>query len=230
MLRCVSIKACLSFEKNHRCFLQILSFSLIARSSILIDDRLLKLFKSLIFCLFFFYRRTDDGGKPIDANSPEYQLKGRYDNTILKENEAASLKVWPQVIENGGKVVVLWSNIPSPQTGDIIGYYCPFDDKAIHPLDYIQVNSSETWQQGYGHVSVKLYNMRSECGFRYYSNKKLVTVSNKVAFNNGGPLAPLQGHISMTNNPTEMRVMWNSAQGIYSMSDIIIFLSFILNV
>ena len=161
----------------------------------------------------FYFRRTDVDGKPIDANSPEYQLKGNYDNTILKENEAASLKVWPQVIENGGRVAVLWSNIPSPQKGDIIGYYCPFEDKAKHPLDYIPVTSSETWQQGYGHVFVKLYNMRSECGFRYYSNKNLVAASNKVAFNNGGPYSPLQGHISMTNNPTEMRVMWNSAQG-----------------
>ena len=150
----------------------------------------------------------------IDANSPGFQLKGDFDSTIRAEYEAVSLKVWPEVIENGGRVTVLWSNIPSPQSTDIVGYYCPFDDKATHPLDYLPVTSSETWKKGYGHIFVKLYNMRAECGFRYYSNHKLVASSNKVVFNNGGPNAPLQGHIAMTNNPTEMRIMWNSAEGI----------------
>ena len=110
-------------------------------------------------------------------------------------------------------MTVLWSNIKNPQPKDIVGYYCPYDDKDTHPLDYLPVTQSETWEQGYGHVFLNLYNLRSVCQFRYYSNNKLVAMSNAVTFNNGGPMAPLQGHIAMTNDPTQMRVMWNSGEG-----------------
>lgn len=159
-----------------------------------------------------YFMRTDEFGIPVDANSPDFQLKGPFDNTIAKENEGASLKVWPKVINNGERVTVLWSDVKDPQPKDIIGYYCPYDDKDTHPLDYMPVTQSRTWKQGYGHVFLTLYNLRSACEFRYYSNNKLVALSNLVTFNNGGPKAPLHGHIAITNNPTEMRIMWNSAE------------------
>ena len=58
--------------------------------------------------------------------------------------------------------------------------------------------------------------MRVNCGFRYYRAgkiAKLVAISNEVSFKDGGPLAPLQGHISSTGNADEMRVMWVSGKG-----------------
>ena len=58
--------------------------------------------------------------------------------------------------------------------------------------------------------------MRSDCIFKYYRstafNSQLVVSSEKLTFV-GGSAAPLQGHIAMTEQPTEMRVLWNSGEG-----------------
>lgn len=170
------------------------------------------LFISLFFCISYF-RRIDKNGNIIDVNSEEYKLPCPFDNLITPENAEASLKVWPETVENAGRVTVLWSGVPKPTEKDIISYYCPYDDKDAHPVDYLHVTDSDTWDQGYGHVFLQVYNMRWSCGFRYYSNNKLVALSNQLKFTDGGPLAPLHGHIAMTTKPTEMRVMWNSIEG-----------------
>ena len=135
-------------------------------------------------------------------------MKGPFVNNV--DSLDATLKVWPEEVENAGQVTVLWEGIKNPTKSDRIGYYCPFYDNPAHALDYIDVIKSQTWQQGYGYYTVKLYNMRSPCVFRYYSNNTLVAFSNKVRFTNGDGFAPLQVHLSMTNNDNEMRIMWNS--------------------
>jgi len=161
-----------------------------------------------------FFHQRDSHGKPLDANRTDFHLKGPFVNQIdLKNNLDASLKVWPEEVENAGQVTILWEGIPNPTSGDRIGYYCPYYDNPAHGLDYIDVTKSPTWQEGYGYYTVKLYNMRSPCAFRYYiGGKTLVAISNKVRFTNGDAFAPLQVHLAMTNKPTEMRVMWNSAK------------------
>ncbi|XP_066919291.1 uncharacterized protein, partial [Clytia hemisphaerica] len=155
--------------------------------------------------------RKDANGKVIDANKPDVQLNPII-HTISEEDQDATLKIWPQEIQNGGRVTLLWSNVQSPKSTDRIAFYCPHYDKASHPLDNFPVTDSETWESGFGHVFLTLYNMRTNCGFRYYRDSTtLVAISNTVKFNNGGPMAPLHGHIAVTNDPTQMRVMWNSA-------------------
>ena len=61
-----------------------------------------------------------------------------------------------------------------------------------------------------------VYNMRVPCEFRYYKYKgehaQLVVKSNVVRFS-GGSSTPLQGHLSLAGNPTEMKVMWMSGSG-----------------
>ena len=128
------------------------------------------------------------------------------------------MKVWPEEVENAGYVTVLWEFVENPTKDDRIGYYCPFYDKPNHALDYIDVTKSATWAEGYGSYTLKLYNMRAQCAFRYYTNKdttKIVAISNYVRFTNGNVFSPLQVHISMTNNPSEMRIMWVSAKGLF---------------
>ena len=53
--------------------------------------------------------------------------------------------------------------------------------------------------------------MRDSCDFKLYRkvNKTYVlsATTNLLNFDNGGPQAPLQGHIAMTTKPTEMRWM-----------------------
>ncbi|XP_066910739.1 uncharacterized protein [Clytia hemisphaerica] len=161
-----------------------------------------------------FFHQRDSHGKPLDANRTDFHLKGPFVNQIdIKNNLEASLKVWPEEVENAGQVTILWEGIPNPTSGDRIGYYCPYYDNPAHGLDYIDVTKSPTWQEGYGYYTVKLYNMRSPCAFRYYSGgKTLVAISNKVRFTNGDAFAPLQVHLAMTIKPTEMRVMWVAAK------------------
>ena len=76
---------------------------------------------------------------------------------------------------------------------------------------------SSTWRTGLGNHTVTVFNMRTQCIFRYYragaSYSQLVTESEKLSFADGGSFAPLQGHIAMTKRPTEMRVMWVSGEG-----------------
>ena len=52
--------------------------------------------------------------------------------------------------------------------------------------------------------------MRTNCEFRYYEDTYIhVATSTPLAFK-GGIYAPLQGHLAVTGEPTEMRVMWVS--------------------
>ncbi|XP_066910736.1 uncharacterized protein [Clytia hemisphaerica] len=160
-----------------------------------------------------FFNRKHPNGSIVDASLPGFHLKGPFNNNIDLNNMKATLKVWPEEVENAGQVTVLWEGIPNPSKTDKIGYYCPYYDNPTHGLDYIDVTKSPTWQEGYGYYTVKLYNMRAPCAFRYYNGgKTLVAISNKVRFTNGDIFAPLQVHLAMTGKETEMRVMWNSAE------------------
>ncbi|XP_066910738.1 uncharacterized protein [Clytia hemisphaerica] len=160
-----------------------------------------------------FFNRKYPNGSMVDANRPDFKMEGPFENNMDLNNMKALLKVWPEEVENAGQVTVLWEGIPNPTKTDKIGYYCPYYDNPTHGLDYIDVTKSPTWQEGYGYYTVKLYNMRSPCAFRYYiGGKTLVAISNKVRFTNGDAFAPLQVHLAMTGKETEMRVMWNSAK------------------
>lgn len=133
------------------------------------------------------------------------------------------MEAWPKTVINGEKVTVLWTGVNNPTPKDLITYYCPFYDDINHYLDYFHVSSSLSWHEGFGHHSVKLYNMRTPCVFRLFRAQEnsyvLAATSNKVYFADGGPYAPLQGHIAMTSKPTEMRVMWTSGEGMYYSSN-----------
>ena len=113
---------------------------------------------------------------------------------------------------------MLWEGVSEPQEKDYIALYCPFYDSPHHYLDYHYANSATEWDKGYGHFDVNVYNFREPCHFKYFRISKdqksftLAAVSNQVKFDDGGSQAPLQGHISLTNNPTEMRVMWVSGE------------------
>jgi len=162
-----------------------------------------------------YFHRRHENGSIVNAKDPRTRnwMDGPFDNRISQENIDAKLKVWPEEVENAGQVTVLWEGIPNPTKDDRIGYYCPFYDNPKHALDTIDVTKSPTWQEGYGYYTVNLFNMRAACVFRYYNSAKaLVAVSNKVKFTNGDIYSPLHVHLSMTNKPTEMRVMWNSAK------------------
>ena len=71
---------------------------------------------------------------------------------------------------------------------------------------------SPTYAEGYGSLQFVLHNLRTDCEFRYYQNSTyttLLAVSNKVTFR-GGKSEPLQGHLALTEDPTQMRVSWTT--------------------
>lgn len=160
-----------------------------------------------------YFLRRHSNGSLVDQNHPDTRLKflndARKVSTRVSQPKAA-LSVSPSLIANGGLVTVSWSGIQTPTEKDAIVLYCPTDEKPAKYLDYIHVKDYPTYKMGYGSFDVRLYNMRSDCQFRYYRpGTELVALSNVIKFN-GGPEEPLQGHLALTSDPSEMRVMWVS--------------------
>ena len=167
-----------------------------------------------------YFQRLDEHGNLIDRASPDFnaeiESKPRI-NRISREDAASiRLETWPVAVKNGEKLTIIWTGVKNPQPKDYIAHYCPYYDDDNHYLDYVTVKDVPGWENGTGHYDLTVYNMRETCIFKFYREKNesyvLAAISNKVYFADGGPYAPLQGHIAMTNVPTEMRVMWTSGE------------------
>ena len=160
-----------------------------------------------------YFGRVHPNGTIVDARNPANKLKFSLVPKPTALDSAASLKVSPSSeISNGEEVTVSWSGVTSPSSKDVVVLYCPPEAEPDHYLDYVNVSSVETYSKGYGEFDVRLWNLRKECQFRYYRSGNYTTLaaeSNVVSFE-GGANIPLQGHISLTGDPTEMRVMWVS--------------------
>lgn len=160
-----------------------------------------------------YFGRVHPNGTIVDARNPANKLKFSLPPKPTALDSAASLRVSPSSeISNGEAVTVSWSGVPSPSSKDVVVLYCPPEAEPDHYLDYVNVSSVETYSKGYGEFDVLLWNLRKECQFRYYRSGNYTTLaaeSNIVSFE-GGAEIPLQGHLSLTGDPTEMRVMWVS--------------------
>lgn len=161
-----------------------------------------------------YFKRIDSDGFMLDVRDQRNRIN--FMHPIQKYFTAdATLKVSPSLVENGATVNVSWSGIPKPNKTDFIAFYCPKDDISSHYLDYIYATESSTYASGYGWIQVVVYNLRTSCEFRYYQKPYIhLATSNLLEFK-GGIYAPLQGHIALTGDPTQMRVMWVSGTGKY---------------
>lgn len=159
-----------------------------------------------------YFRRTNSDGSMLDVRDPRNRIN--FTHPIREYFTAdATLIVSPNLVENGATVNVSWSGIPKPNKTDFIAIYCPKDDEASHYLDYFYVTESPSYASGYGWHQVVVYNLRTSCEFRYYQKSYLhVATSNLLEFK-GGVYTPLQGHIALSGDPTQMRVMWVSGTG-----------------
>jgi hypothetical protein len=119
-----------------------------------------------------------------------------------------------EAIINGGeteistiqKVTVYWSGISNPTIDDWIGIYCPYNKSDHQYIGWIWANMSSTWSSGNGMYTFQLLNMRYAYQFRYFQNGySLVNSSNLIQVD---PYKAMQGHIQLTDNNNEMRVMW----------------------
>ena len=118
---------------------------------------------------------------------PSYWIRLSSTITDSTRTSGAILTAEPSVIENGGRVLVSWKNVPNPGERkpyyDWIGFYCPADAPSHKYLDYWFANESRTYAQGYGGVNFTLYNLRVDCEFRYFGNDtytELIAKSNRV--------------------------------------------------
>ena len=162
-----------------------------------------------------YFKRVNADGSAVDAG--DLQTRVKFAHPIRKDFTAnATLEVYPSLVENGATVNVSWSGIPQPNKKDFIAFYCPKNDLPDHYLDYFYVTESPSYTSGYGWRQVTVYNMRTSCEFRYYQESYIHVATSNVLEFKGGIYAPLQGHIALTGDPTQMRVMWVSGTGNHS--------------
>ena len=159
----------------------------------------------------YFFRRHANGSL-VDARSSASHLSFRFQEEPQLLDPVAKLEVSPSVLDNGGVLNVSWWGVSEPGINDTVVLYCPPDAKPENYLDFYPVKDFPTFKMGTGAFQVRLWNMRKDCGWRYYRNNsytRLVAESNEFTFR-GGVFAPLQLHLALTNDPTEMRIMWVS--------------------
>ena len=177
---------------------------------------LISLLLSILPLLLTRHSPKEPAEKPQEftQKQPETYSRFRFSDYITGISEA-SLSAHPALVDSGGHVTVSWFGVPDPslqEPYDWVGLYCPAGADAHAYIAYYFVNESPTFGKGYGSVEFTVYNLRTDCKFRYYRNNQytdLVAISNKVSFI-GGKAAPLQGHLALTGDPTQMRVGWTT--------------------
>ncbi|KAK2572788.1 putative inactive purple acid phosphatase 2 [Acropora cervicornis] len=160
-----------------------------------------------------YFGRLHPDGTVVDATNPANRLKFNFRPKPSAPDGVASLTVSPSSdIENGQMVKVAWSNVSAPTSTDVVILLCPPNAGPEHYLDFVHVNRSDTYTKGYGEFEVRLWNMRKECQFSYYRNDNysVLVVRSPILLFKGGSDIPLQGHLALTGDPTEMRIMWVS--------------------
>ena len=158
-----------------------------------------------------------EGGADALQAALSAALRFRFSERVsdLRITSGATLKADPNVAENGAAVAVTWDHVSGPSLSepyDWVGLYCPSDAEPRAYLDHAFVNESPSFADGWGTLKFVVYNLRTDCEFRYYRNANvtaLIAVSNKITFA-GGKSEPLQGHLALTGDPTQMRVSWTS--------------------
>ena len=122
------------------------------------------------------------------------------------------LSIVSSTIENGGTVTLEWRNMPDQnQKSDWIGLFCPPSSTSDRYIDRWSISElSRVYPSSSGRVNLQLYNVRTDCEFRYFINdKELAAASDKVTFVDGAK-APLHAHLALTGDAAEMRVQWTT--------------------
>lgn len=155
---------------------------------------------------------------------------------MISINGQPSLKASPSVITGpSGSVTVSWSGLTTSTTNDFLAIYSPSTGVDMHAyIGWIYLSNAATYTQGFGELVVpNLVNMRTDYSFRVWtcnatktvrkprhastddvSNKivdstcQIQATSNPVTF--AEPLAPAQGHLALTQDPTSLSLLWVS--------------------
>ena len=167
-----------------------------------------------------YFARKYKNGSYVDATMQSNRLEISLHSMSIERSSVAMLKVEPSLVKNAQYAVVSWEGVVNAQAIDFVALYCPETSANNDYYDYFEVGESPTYRAGFGNRSVQLYNVRTNCEMRYFrkdileKRQELVAKSNIIIFE-GGPEMPLQIHLALTGDPTEMRVMWVSGTGKY---------------
>ncbi len=168
----------------------------------------------------YIFEDSKVSGKAEIGDKPYWKwLPAAIADSSTKYKDAV-LSVKPPLVDNGGTVTLEWKNIPNPvnrhkKNSDYIGLFCPSTSPSNRYIDYWLVSDlSQNYANSKfnGRASIILYNVRTDCEFRYFTNNtyvELVAISNKVTFVNGAK-APLHAHLALTSDASEMRVQWTT--------------------
>lgn len=143
-----------------------------------------------------------------------------------------SLSVSPKTLTRSNRTVrIQWSGVESPSDLDWLGIYSPPSSRDKNFIGYVFLNSSATWQSGYGSVELPVVNLRSNYEFRIFRwtydevdyrhqdhdgnplprTRHRLAVSEEIGFVSG--MGPEQIHLAFTDKVDEMRVMFITADG-----------------
>lgn len=153
---------------------------------------------------------------PAAAHSAVHPLARVQVHNIQKKLDGGVISIDATILNGtGNTVTVSWSGMSShyPGNQDWIGVWSPKPDDytKTSPAKYKFVTPDTT---GSGSTSFWLVNMRASYVVAYFTNgqaqPQLLAESAPVEFSNYE--VPMHLHLALTNDPTQMRVNWNSVQ------------------
>ena len=169
-----------------------------------------------------YFRRKNENGNFINVGGEGFHVPFRDQGFVdLQEGSGATLTAWPAVVRSGEEVVVSFDSVPNATLDDFIGLFCPStgtnDTNYIDWMAVSVLTRQKDAPKASGEGVMMLRDTREVCDFRYFTPLRAgggyakVATSNTVVFKKG---QPLHGHIALTGDITEMRVMWNSNDGV----------------
>eukprot|EP01100_Stratorugosa_tubuloviscum_P000718 TRINITY_DN115_c0_g1_i1.p1 TRINITY_DN115_c0_g1~~TRINITY_DN115_c0_g1_i1.p1 ORF type:complete len:580 (-),score=283.61 TRINITY_DN115_c0_g1_i1:323-2023(-) len=127
-----------------------------------------------------------------------------------------NLIVTPSVVSNSlDNITINWSGVTQPNEKDFVAIYVPsinFFNNENNWIGYILLNNSNNWKSGSGSIQIPLVNAREDYIFALWTSggTQRTAISNSVTFINFNE--PLQAHLQRTKSPTEMRLIWITAE------------------
>eukprot|EP01027_Heterolobosea_sp_BB2_P023903 GEZU01035949.1.p1 GENE.GEZU01035949.1~~GEZU01035949.1.p1 ORF type:complete len:300 (+),score=80.26 GEZU01035949.1:100-999(+) len=148
---------------------------------------------------------------------------GNARKTLANEIQVPTITASPLTLAKSGDIVTItWMSVPKPTANDFIAIYSPPIPQSVlssnDPAPYLDnwmfqifVDTTETWQWGFGTVEFPLPNLRNDYQIHYIQNNGSSSVchSSNITFQHLAE-EPTQGHLAFGAKDDEMIVMWVS--------------------
>jgi len=146
--------------------------------------------------------------------------------SICVVNSTPSVTVSPSVLGSSNEILTInWAGLNATKN-DIVAIYSPSTSSITHPNGYVSLQNYPNWKSGVGQLSLPILNVREDYIFRVWTpagpnasgptlsnifpNVTLVVAATSTIVTFSNPNAPGKSYISLTNNTSEMRLMYVS--------------------